>query len=317
MLAEQQPAGCGGVKSMAVVPVSAEMALGRSIEGRCGVCFEDAAVVSLKPCDHVMCVQCASHLQTKACPFCRAPVCAVSLDSLGERKLTSLCREREERDELYYQSTLQVVIVGPPGHHKEVLGRKLCEAYRLQNMPHSLRDEHFIAGADRIENSPFAPNAQLHDVKVRFAVVNTLASIADQRPDAVIVCSKLQDNHGYRSMLSVDSYVHKVLPNAARIWTFLATPTNDTSSIDLLREVRKNIASMPSEQRPVSHHVVYPAVRFLRDFTAFSNSVFLEGLHVCSRNGVFSATGSSKSSNGCLKSLLRIRRASRSGVFAG
>jgi len=301
---------------MEVVSLGASLALSReSGDGNCGVCLEAPAVATLQPCGHGLCFLCVSHLQTKACPFCRAAVCAVTLEELGPRKLTSLCREREERDEYYYQHTLQVAIVGPPGHFKEVLGRKLCEAFRLENMPSALRDEHFIAGADSIANSPFAPNAELHGVKIRFAVVNTLSSLITNRPDAVLVCSKLSDSRGYRSVLSYDSYVHKVLPEAARIWTFLATPTNDTSAVELLRELRKHIAAMPPKQRPVAHHVVYPAVRFLRDFTAFANSVFLEGMQACRRDGVFTVTGHRKVSMGCLGSLLRIRKASRLESF--
>eukprot|EP00186_Timspurckia_oligopyrenoides_P004738 CAMPEP_0182441490 /NCGR_PEP_ID=MMETSP1172-20130603/455_1 /TAXON_ID=708627 /ORGANISM="Timspurckia oligopyrenoides, Strain CCMP3278" /LENGTH=247 /DNA_ID=CAMNT_0024635817 /DNA_START=435 /DNA_END=1178 /DNA_ORIENTATION=+ len=229
------------------------------------------------------------------------------------RNLSSLCFLRREREEIDYKRTLQVVLIGAPGCAKEMLARKLCETFRMENAPFEgeIMEEYFTAGAHALESSPFAPNARVRGVAVRFSVLHTVSSIEEQRPDLVILCSKLDDIKNVRSMIALDKYLVKKVHHVPRIWTFVALPSSESCPSESLKLFRSVITNLPLSERPANYHVVYPAKSFLRDYRGFVDSVFFESMRACRRPEIVGdrdfASGAARGGRGFQASCLHFK----------
>ncbi len=72
-------------------PAAASQADEDEEKDSCGVCFDEADFLCLRPCNHKMCVSCARELikvhtsNPVPCPFCRALVCGFKEHVKGDR----------------------------------------------------------------------------------------------------------------------------------------------------------------------------------------------------------------------------------------
>lgn len=93
------------------------------------ICF-DTPNTALKPCGHVLCEECASHIFSNGCPFCRDPITDLKPLSLEElRKVQSLRAESDDRDEILRKQRMD--------GESDLIAEKFCLKWK--------KDKHLIA----------------------------------------------------------------------------------------------------------------------------------------------------------------------------
>ncbi|KAA8495262.1 hypothetical protein FVE85_1417 [Porphyridium purpureum] len=247
-----------------------------STTNACHVCFDSRETAVLSPCLHELCLSCVAQLIRPECPFCRTPLTSVTSSAASAPSCTyaALRNSRLERDLVQYRNVLQVVLVGTDTAKMKTLARKLCQAYRLENIPESLPDELLLAGAGSSNCSRFLPNARVRNALVRFCVVPTVSSASEHRPDLILLCGGLNQGQ-FDRLTEIDTFLSTSCAGVPRLWAFIASPEKDEypNSLLLLKQFQQIMLANDPALRPHGYQVVYPAVQFLRSVTAFISTL--------------------------------------------